>query len=260
MKAVIIIPARFASSRLPGKPLLSESGKPLIQHTYERATASSAARVIVATDDERISDAVHGFGGEVVMTSAAHESGSSRVAEAADGLDADIIINMQGDEPETNPEHLDQLINLHAATLRSEAPSFASTLVCPFASEPKTGPGSPLDPSCVKAVLAPETNGIRQALYFSRSLVPFPREAAGAVENPQDYFLHIGIYAFSKKTLQEFPKLPEGILENTEKLEQLRILEAGYKMTAGVIPAAPPGIDTPEDYQAFLTRFHEAEA
>ena len=260
MKAAIIIPARYASSRLPGKPLLAETGKPLIQYTYEKAAASSAAQVVVATDDERIRDIVAGFGGEAVMTSPDHESGTARVAEVARGLDAEIIINMQGDEPETEPAHLDALIDLHAATLADDRPAFASTLVCPFAAEPVTGPGSPSDPACVKAVLSGDAAALRRVLYFSRALVPFPRDAAGIVADPTSYFLHIGIYAFSRDSVQAFASLPHSALEETEKLEQLRILEAGEWMAAAIVPAAAPGIDTPEDYEAFIRRTEKGAA
>ncbi len=255
MNAVIIIPARYASSRLPGKPLLNETGKPLIQHTYERAKKSVAERVIVATDDARIAEAVAGFGGDAVMTSASHESGTARVAEAARDLSAEIIINMQGDEPETNPDHLNQLIDLHANAMNASVPAFASTLVCPFAATPISGSGSPEDSACVKVVLSRDPAGIRRALYFSRAVVPYPREAAGMVIDPTGHFLHIGIYAFSRESLQQFTQLPIGSLEDVEKLEQLRILEAGQSIAASVVENAPPGIDTPEDYTAFVKRY-----
>ncbi|WP_306250898.1 3-deoxy-manno-octulosonate cytidylyltransferase [Parvularcula sp. IMCC14364] len=258
MRAVIIIPARYASSRLPGKPLLAETGKPLIQHTYEQAAASKADEVIVATDDERIATAVQAFGGRVAMTSADHESGTARVAEAARDLEADIIVNMQGDEPETEPDSLNHLIDVHERALSVAEPAFVSTLVCPFSPEPVTGPGSPEDPSCVKAVLSGEQNGYRRALYFSRALVPFPRDDNGRISDPTAYYLHLGVYAFSMDSLQAFSSLPASALEHTEKLEQLRILEAGHKVAAGVISSAPPGVDTPEDYAAFVRRQQQA--
>ena len=130
MKTAIIIPARFGSSRLPGKPLLQQTGKPLIQYTYEAATKAGANYVIVATDDERIKTAVEGFGGEVMMTSETHETGSSRVAEVAQHLDAQIIINLQGDEPEIEPDSLKKLIEVHKLASTSDQPAFASTLAC----------------------------------------------------------------------------------------------------------------------------------
>lgn len=264
MKAMIVIPARYASSRLPGKPLLVAGGKPLIQHTYEKAAASTAGRVIVATDDERILTAVRNFGGEAVMTSASHETGTARVAEAAekiaaDGEVADIIVNMQGDEPETDPAHLDALISVHRAALASNRPAFVSTLVCPFAPEPVDGTGSPQDPSCVKALLGhPRADGGCDALYFSRALAPYPRDEGGRVSDPTAYYLHIGVYAFSGASLKAYDGLPAGRLEAIEKLEQLRILEAGERIAAAIVPQAAPGIDTPADFEAFKKRLTAA--
>ncbi|GGD08701.1 3-deoxy-manno-octulosonate cytidylyltransferase [Aquisalinus flavus] len=260
MKAMIVIPARFASSRLPGKPLLVAGGKPLIQHTYEKAAGSSADRVIVATDDERILKTVQDFGGEAVMTSADHQTGTARVAEAADriageGEPVDIVVNMQGDEPETDPAHLDALIAVHRAALAGDRPAFVSTLVCPFAPEPVDGPGSPQDPSCVKALLGhPRADGGCDALYFSRALTPYPRDDGGRVSDPTVYYLHIGIYAFSAASLRAYDSLPAGRLEAIEKLEQLRILEAGERIAAAIVPQAAPGIDTPADFAAFKQR------
>lgn len=249
MKSLIVIPARYASTRLPGKPLLAETGKPLIQHAWERACQSKAEAVIVATDDERIMDAVQGFGGEAVMTSPDHTSGTTRVAEAAEARGADVIINMQGDEPEVDPAHLDLLIDLQAST-----DAFASTLVCPF-SGPADGPGSPCDPACVKAVLGPKVaEDAYRVLYFSRALVPWPRDAGGVVQDPGTYFLHVGLYGFSADSLAAFSRLPSSSLEAQEHLEQLRILEAGHQMVAAVVDGAMPGIDTPEDYAAFVAR------
>jgi len=260
MKAMIVIPARYASSRLPGKPLLVAGGKPLIQHTYEKASASSANRVIVATDDERIIKTVQDFGGEAVMTSADHQTGTARVAEAADkvveeGGAPDIIVNMQGDEPETDPAHLDALIAVHRAALDSDRPAFVSTLVCPFAPEPVDGAGSPQDPACVKALLGhPRADGGCDALYFSRALAPYPRDEGGRVSDPTAYYLHIGIYAFSAASLKAYDSLPKGRLEAIEKLEQLRILEAGERIAAAIVSQAAPGIDTPADFEAFKKR------
>ncbi len=255
MKSAIIIPARYQSSRLPGKPLLRESGKFLIQHTVENALRCKADHVVVATDDRRIFEAVEGFGGKAVMTSPDHETGSGRIAEAAEQIEAEIIVNVQGDEPEIAPHILDDLIDLHEKAIKASRPAFVSTLVSPFPEMAKEGPGSPLDPSCVKAVLAaPDGDGLRSALYFTRSLAPYPRDEEGRVQRPQDYFLHIGLYAFSRASLAAFAAAPSGCLEQIEKLEQLRILEMGERIVAGVIDGAMPGIDTPQDYQAFLKR------
>ena len=251
MKAAIIIPARYASTRLPGKPLLTETGKPLIQHTYEQAKAAKrVSSVIVATDDRRIVDAVRGFGGDVVLTSADHQTGSARAAEAADGIDAEIIVNLQGDEPEMNPDDLDRLIDIHAKEQR-----FASTLACRFPKNARFGPGSPADPSAVKVILGDALGKeVFEAAYFTRSICAYPRDAAGKIENPEKYFLHLGVYAFSKASLRAFADAPPGALEQAERLEQLRILEMGEKIAVGVVSEAPPGVDTPEDYAAFVTR------
>ena len=248
-RVLIVIPARHASSRLPGKPLLAETGKPLIQHTVEQAAKVNGAEVLVATDDDKIRNAVEGFGGTAVMTSADHQSGTDRVAEAALDRDADVIVNVQGDEPEIAPEAIQHLIDTHLAAQDGARPAFASTLVCPFPEDT-----DPAGPNAVKAVLsAPDDADVRSALYFSRSLVPFPR--AGEARP----FLHLGIYAFRPDTLQRFPKLPRTPLEETESLEQLRILEHGHRIACGIIDTAAPGIDTPEDYAAFVQRVRAAQ-
>lgn len=252
MRAAVVIPARYASSRLPGKPLLNETGKTLIQHTYERARqAKKADAVIVATDDDRIFDAVRAFGGDVVMTDARHQSGTARVAEAASGLGADIIVNLQGDEPEINPAHIDLLIETH-----ERAGAFASTLAAPFASDRTAGPGSPDDPSAVKAILAEKRLApeIYEAAYFTRVLCPWPRDDAYLVAEPQRYFLHVGLYAFSKATLKRFAEAAPSPLECSAKLEQLRILEMGEKIAVALVSHAAPGIDTQADYDGFVAR------
>ena len=255
MRAAIVIPARYASTRLPGKPLLAETGKPLIQHVYEQAAkARRASRVVVATDDARIVGAVSAFGGEAVMTSPDHQSGTVRVAEAAAGLDADIIVNLQGDEPEVDPGDLDALIDIHART-----GLFASTLACRFPQSAVGGPGSPDDPSAVKVImgetLAP---GIARARYFTRHLCAYPRREDGAIAAPERYYLHVGVYAFSRESLAAFAAAPCGALEAAERLEQLRILEMGEAIAVGAVAAAPPGVDTPEDYAAFVRRVSPA--
>ena len=251
MKAAIIIPARYASTRLPGKPLLCETGKLLIQHTYEQASrAKSASTVIVATDDQRIFDAVTGFGGNVVMTSADHATGSARVAEAAKATDADIIVNLQGDEPEIDPSHIDMLVNM-----ASGVECFAATLVCPFDRLAMSGPGSPEDPAAVKAILGDRLGeGVFQAQYFTRSQCVFPRDTHGKIISPETYHLHVGIYAFRRDHLMAFANWDAGMMETAENLEQLRILENGKMIAVGRIDAAPVGIDTPDDYRAFVQR------
>ncbi|MEE2690912.1 MAG: 3-deoxy-manno-octulosonate cytidylyltransferase [Pseudomonadota bacterium] len=245
MKTMIVIPARYASTRLPGKMLLEAGGKPLIQHTYEQALkVKSVSRVIVATDDARIENAVRGFGGEAVMTDPAHTSGSARAAEAVRGADADIVVNLQGDEPEIDPANVDKLIALQAS-----AKPFASTLACPFPAAAR-----PDDPSAVKAVLGRKIGeNACEALYFTRAPAPFPRDAKGALD-PSLFHLHIGVYAFRADALQAFARAPESRLEKIERLEQLRILEMGERLLAALVEAAAPGVDTPEDFEAFRKR------
>ncbi|MEL7489242.1 MAG: 3-deoxy-manno-octulosonate cytidylyltransferase [Pseudomonadota bacterium] len=241
MKAVIIIPARYASTRLPGKALANLCGKPLIQHVYERANgAHRAGRVLVATDDERIASAVEGFGGDVAMTRADHQSGTERIAEAAAGLDADIIVNLQGDEPEIDPAHLDALIALQA-----DHGYFATTLACPFPADAAID-----DPSAVKVVAGKKIEGDAfEALYFSRAPVPFRSDGVN-----DSHTLHIGVYAFSQTSLQKFARTPVGALEKSERLEQLRILEMGERIAARMVSGASPGVDTPEDLAAARAR------
>lgn len=251
MKAAIIIPARYASSRLPGKPLLCETGKPLIQHTYEQASlAQSVDTVIVATDDQRIFDAVTAFGGKAVMTSADHATGSARVAEAATNTNAEIIVNLQGDEPEIDPAHIDLLVDIAGGV-----DCFAATLVCPFDRSATSGPGSPEDPAAVKAILGDQIgDGVFKAHYFTRSQCIFPRDAQGMITAPEAYHLHVGIYAFRHSNLAQFTKWDAGMLEMAENLEQLRILENGKMIAVSKVDVAPVGIDTPDDYRAFVQR------
>ncbi len=250
---VIVIPARFASTRLPEKMLLTKTNWPLIRHTYEQAKKSTLAKhVLVATDDERILKVVQTFTTDVVMTDVNHPTGSDRLAEVAAKYlnDDDIIINVQGDEPEIDPQHIDHLIKLFQASDAEMA-----TLVTPF----KT---NPLDPNCVKAVLGSIVKNNQtaeilgyQALYFSRSLIPYPRATKGEISDFSRYYQHLGIYAYRAAFLKDFVKLPQGRLELAESLEQLRLLEHGYKIVAGVVEHASPGIDTHEDYEQFVKRF-----
>lgn len=262
LKTAIVIPARYASTRFPQKMLVAETGWPLIRHTYEQAKqAASASRVIIATDDDRIADAVKHFGGDVVMTSDKHNTGTDRLAEVASKhlSDFDLIVNVQGDEPEIEPEKIDALVDLYHA-----ADAEMATLICPFPAGKASGPGSPLDPNCNKVVLGKpvykkdaqvDTVIGYDALYFSRSLIPFPRDDNGVVLDPSSYYLHLGIYAYAPGFLQRFVQLPQGRLEKTEKLEQLRALENGYRIVAGIVHNATPGVDTPDDYAAFLQRW-----
>ena len=246
MKAIAVIPARFGSTRLPGKPLLNETGKYLIQHVYERvAQAASIAEVIVATDDERIVEAVESFGGAARMTRVDHPSGTDRVAEVAASLDCDVVVNVQGDEPELEPGHLDKLV----ALLDQDAEATVATLACAFAALPGADPG---DPNAVKVVLDMH----RRAIYFSRAMIPYPRlhEATGKLCQPAPYLLHLGAYAYRREALPRLAALAPTPLEQTEKLEQLRWLENGYRVAVAVVDRAAVGVDTREDYAAFVER------
>jgi 3-deoxy-manno-octulosonate cytidylyltransferase (CMP-KDO synthetase) len=241
MKTAIVIPARYASSRLPGKPLLRETGKYLIQHVYERACESKADAVIVATDDARIFDAVNSFGGSVVMTRADHPSGTDRVAEVADRLDADIIVNVQGDEPMIEPGTLDMLADL----LERDREAPMATLAVPIRALEQWR-----DPNCVKVVC----DKLGRALYFSRSPIPYVRD--GDPDFATGRFLqHLGLYAYRRQFLLELARLPPEPLEETEKLEQLRVLALGRRIQVGVAAHAHRGVDTPADYARFVEAY-----
>ena len=240
MSVIAIIPARYASRRLPGKPLLAETGKPLIQHVVESVRlATRIERVVVATDDGRIFEAVKAFGGEAVMTRADHDCGTDRIGEAAEILslaDDDIIVNVQGDEPEIPPHCVDTLVELIED---SDVPM--ATLAAPLPAEEAD------DTNKVKVALAHDGT----AMYFSRAKIPHDREDHGKA----DYLLHLGLYAYRVAFLKRFSSLPPTPAEQAEKLEQLRVLEHGYKIAVAVVDCDSAGIDTPEDYAAFVERF-----
>lgn len=248
-QALAIIPARMSSTRLPGKPLLAETGKPLIQHVVENARqASSLDRIVVATDDQVIVDAVQGFGGEAVLTGP-HPNGTSRLAEALTLIDSDhaLIVNVQGDEPEIDPHVIDALVEGIAAD--EDAPM--ATLCSRFADGE-----DPTNPNIVKLV-----RGVGgRAMYFSRSLVPFDRDAGGVSASLRTtYWKHPGLYAYRRDFLANvYPTLSSTPLEEIEKLEQLRVLEHGYAIAVIEANAPEPGIDTPEQYAAFVSRFTSA--
>lgn len=242
----VVIPARFASTRLPGKPLLRDTGKFLIQHVYEQASlATCVDQVVVATDDERVRAAVESFGGQAAMTSPRHTSGTDRVAEAVRHIEADIVVNVQGDEPEIEPDAIDLAVTL----LERHPDADMSTLASPVAD-----PDRLRQPSLVKVVL--DSRGY--ALYFSRALIPasksYPDLPPG---DPHVYLGHIGLYAFRRDFLFRFAGLSPSPLETHEGLEQLRALENGHKIIVGVTSYHARGIDTPEDYAAFLQRWRE---
>ncbi|MGI6783856.1 MAG: 3-deoxy-manno-octulosonate cytidylyltransferase [Aminivibrio sp.] len=232
MKVLGIIPARYASTRLPGKPLADICGKTLVRRVYERAALSKALNsLVVATDDERIMEEIRAFGGECVLTSPDHPNGTCRTAEAARGEEADIIINIQGDEPLLDPLMIDET----AALLTSgDAPS---ATLC----EPVRDEESILDPNTVKVVMDRQGN----ALYFSRSPVPYLR-----VKGAAPVYRHIGIYGYRRDFLFTYAGLPPTPLSEAESLEQLKILEHGYKMMVAVTKGrCGPSVDTPEDLE-----------
>ncbi len=236
----VVIPARFGASRLPGKPLADIAGRPLIQWVWERACASGAATVVIATDDARIQKAAQAFGADCVMTAVTHASGTDRVAEVVRlrGWRAmDLVVNLQGDEPLIEPDLIARL----AAVLQQHAEVDIATPVAPVQSLAEY-----LDPNCVKAVRREDG----RALYFSRAPIPWPRDAAagGQPTQYQGAWRHIGLYAYRVQSLLRFAAWPAAHLEVIERLEQLRALERGMAIQLLPLERAPPiGVDTPED-------------
>jgi 3-deoxy-manno-octulosonate cytidylyltransferase (CMP-KDO synthetase) len=235
----IVIPARYASTRLPGKPLLPIAGRPMVEHVWRRAQSTGAREVLLATDDERIAETARGFGAEVVMTSPEHPSGTDRLAEVATQrgwAENDVVVNVQGDEPLLPAANVIQV-----ARLLADHPEAAiATLMTPILSQADF-----LDPNVVKAV----ADGAGRALYFSRAPIPWPRDgrAAGA-----DCFgwRHIGLYAYRAGPLRRLAALPPTPLEQTERLEQLRALENGWGIViAPAVDVPGPGVDTAEDLE-----------
>jgi 3-deoxy-manno-octulosonate cytidylyltransferase (CMP-KDO synthetase) len=245
MRAAAVIPARMASTRFPGKPLADLTGKPMIVHVLERvARCQSVGRILVATDDARIVDAVRAAGFEARMTDPAHPNGTSRVAEVARTLDEELIVNVQGDEPQIEPALVDRTVEALAA--RPDMPM--ATLVSPFA------PGEdPANPNIVKCVTAVDG----RALYFSRSLVPFDRDRAPGAAAPRK---HVGLYAYRRSFLDVFVRLAPTPLERTESHEQLRALEHGHPILCAEGEAHFTGIDTPEQYAEFVRRVQAGTA
>lgn len=230
VKSICVIPARYGSSRFPGKVLADLLGKPVIQHVYEKAAGSKADAVLIAADDERVIAAVNGFGGKAVMTSPSHNSGTDRIYEAVADEDYDIIINVQGDEPLLPSKVIDELIDL----MKSHPEYEMATVVVPAKREEVS------DPNRVKVVF----NASGRALYFSRSVIPYLREGG----EEAGVYRHWGIYAYRKDVLSRFVQLPGSSLENCEKLEQLRALENGISIHVMVVDELESlGVDTPED-------------
>lgn len=243
-RIVAIIPARYASTRFPGKPLVADSGKPLIQHVVESTRRSARiGRIVVATDDDRIRAAVVGFGGEAVMTRADHLNGTSRIAEVAESIEAEIVVNVQGDEPSIEPTLIEAAID----ALEADRDAVTSTIGSPFAPNEDIA-----NPNVVKVVRG--LNG--RALYFSRAAIPHWRDRgrdgegdAGPVAQP---LKHVGLYVYRRSFLATFVRLPPTPLERTEQLEQLRILEHGYGIAVALGASPFQGIDTREQYDAWL--------
>jgi len=235
MKLTAMIPARYGATRFPAKLMQDLCGKPVIVHTYQRvADTNLFDQVYVVTDDDRIENAIHEVGGKVIRSQKEHNSGSDRLAEASKDLEVDIIVNVQGDEPFTDKENLQKVIDIFANDPQQNI-AVASLM------ERITYPDDIANPNNVKVVV----NKFNEALYFSRSVIPFPRDTNTKVP----YYKHIGIYAYRKDALQQFTQLPPSLLEETEKLEQLRYLENGFKIRLAVTDIPTIGIDTPEDLE-----------
>ncbi len=254
MNTLAVIPARFGSTRFPGKPLADKTGKPLIQHVVEQVRrARTIGRIIVATDDQRILDAVKAFGGEAMMTRDDHPNGTCRIAEVVEKLgrvavvggNPEIVVNVQGDEPDIEPAVIDQLV----AGLEADPDAPMATLASPFADDE-----DPANPNIVKLVTA-KVNGRLRAMYFSRALIPFDRDAhLKSHISHLKYLKHPGLYAYRRNFLLHYVTLPPTPLEDAEKLEQLRALEHGHAIAVILTTTRHHGIDTPEQYEAFVRR------
>jgi 3-deoxy-manno-octulosonate cytidylyltransferase (CMP-KDO synthetase) len=244
VKTAIVIPARYASTRLPGKPLLRETGKYLIQHVYERACqARHVDQVIVATDDLRIAAAVGRFGGRCTMTRRDHASGTDRVAEVARDLDVDVVINLQGDEPLVDPRSLELLADL----MTRDEDAVMATLAVPIRAEEHWR-----NPNCVKVVC----DAAGRALYFSRAPIPHVRDGVADFRaEPPRFLQHLGLYAYRRGFLLRLASLPPAPLELAEKLEQLRALALGVSIQVGVAEDAGLGVDTYDDYLRFVSAY-----
>jgi 3-deoxy-manno-octulosonate cytidylyltransferase (CMP-KDO synthetase) len=274
VKIVVCIPARFASTRFPAKVLAKDTGKYLVQHVWEKACrAKLPHKVIIATDDSRVVDAAKSFGAEVCLTSPDLQSGTDRIAQAVKSLDVDIVINLQGDEPEIEPSSIDFLANLmlEAQNSKLKTKNFQmGTLAAPFQNADQIA-----DPAIVKVIVAysverragsiklkTQNSKLKtdcgSAIYFSRSVIPYDR-SAGGVGPIKNYLRHLGIYAYRKDFLLKITKLPPSMLEKTESLEQLRVIENGFTILVGIVDKASTGIDTPDQYAEFVKRYKKAK-
>ena len=246
MRVLACIPARYGSTRFAGKVLARDTGKFLIQHTWEQAClAKLPQKVIIAADDERIIAAADTFGAECVLTSTEHKSGTDRIAEALADIDVDIVVNLQADEPEIDPQNIDLLAQL----LIDNPDCPMATLAAVF-----QNPQQIVDANIVKVIT--DCNG--RAIYFSRAPIPYDREKSGIGETRQ-YLRHIGIYAYRKEFLLKITALPQGRLEKIEKLEQLRAIENGYSILVGKVAHTCDSIDTPEQYTDFVKRYNKRQ-
>ena len=247
LPSYVVIPARLSSTRLPRKLMLRESGKTVLQHTYEGASqAKRPMGVCIATEDDEIAREVIGFGGQVVLTDSGFATGTdriARVAREAPFAGIEIIVNVQGDEPEISGEEIDRVIEV----LEQDPEAQIATLAAPLRSREALE-----NPACVKTVMS----GDGRALYFSRAAVPHARtwDDAMLTENPPRFYQHVGLYAYRRDFLLNIDQVPPSRLEQTEMLEQLRFLDAGIKMAVGLVDHAVTGIDTRDDYDAFITR------
>ncbi len=250
MKIIVCIPARYGSTRFPGKVLANDTGKFLIQHAYERAKlAKLPSKILIAADDKRILEAAKSFGADCVLTSPDCKSGTDRIAEAVAGIDCDIVVNVQADEPEIDPAHIDLL----AQMLLDNPETQMATLAAPF-----ENPDQIADPNIVKVVVTSiENRESRIALYFSRLPIPYDRQQGG-LGRKDLYLRHLGIYAYRKDFLLQLTKLPQTPLEKTEKLEQLRALENGFEILVDRVERTADGIDTPAQYADFVKRYKKS--
>ena len=240
MTAAVVIPARYGSTRFPAKIVASKTGKPLVQHVVDQVKRCKFVReTIVATDDQRIVDSLRPFETHCVMTSPAHQSGTDRIAEVARSLNDDVVVNVQGDEPEIEPWIIDSLID---RLMTSDEDMATAATKFPAGADVN-------DPNLVKVVT--DTRG--RAIYFSRSVIPFHRDKT---ESPRAaYYLHLGIYAYRRDFLLHFASWKPTPLEQTEKLEQLRALEHGNSIFVMPVERATHGIDTEEQYEEFVRRY-----
>jgi 3-deoxy-manno-octulosonate cytidylyltransferase (CMP-KDO synthetase) len=232
-QVIVVIPARYGSVRLPGKPLVTLAGKPMVQLVYERAQqAKRVHRVLVATDDQRVANAVKDFGGEARMTRADHRTGTERIAEVAAHEPGDVFLNVQGDEPLIDPDAID----IAVGALLEEPAAQIATVATPIRHL-----GDIMDPNVVKTVLDFDNN----ALYFSRAPIPWVRDSGQKVH--VNYWKHLGLYVFRREALLEYPTLPQGELEKIEQLEQLRWMENGWKIRVAEVAHDAVSVDVPED-------------